>query len=80
MKQSRYTFNFCIKKSRLASDGKAPIYFRVTIDMDRKEKATNLFVNPKEWDSRFGLSTGKYKYSLILTESNHFCRKLKNKF
>jgi site-specific recombinase XerD len=66
MEQARYTFNFCIKKSRLAFDGKAPIYLRVTIDMDRKEKATNLFVNPDEWESKFGLSIGKDKYSLSL--------------
>ncbi len=68
MKQARYTFNFCIKKTRLASDGKAPIYLRVTIDTDRKEKSTNLFVTPGEWDQGFGLSRGKDKYSLSLNE------------
>ncbi len=68
MAQARYTFNFCIKKTRLAADGKAPIYLRVTIDMDRKEKATNLFVDPREWEPRFGLSTGSDKYSLSLND------------
>lgn len=68
MEQARYTFNFCIKKSRPAADGKAPIYLRVTIDTDRKEKATNLFVDPAEWESKFGLSTGSDKYSLSLND------------
>ena len=68
MAQARYTFNFCIKKTRLAADGKAPIYLRVTIDMDRKEKATYLFVDPREWEPRFGLSTGSDKYSLSLND------------
>ncbi len=68
MVQARYTFNFCIKKTRLATDGKAPIYLRVTIDADRKEKATNLFVYPGDWEPRFGLCIGKDKYSLSLNE------------
>lgn len=38
MEQLRHTFNLCIKKSRTNSESKATIYFRLTIDQDRKEK------------------------------------------
>lgn len=66
--QTRYTFGFCIKRTRLNSEGKAPIYLRITIDKDRREKAINLFVSPCEWDGKFELCRGKDKFSASINQ------------
>lgn len=42
---------FYIRNDKLRSDGKAPIYLRITVNGKRAEYAIKRFVDPKKWNN-----------------------------
>ena len=46
----RITVNFSLKKSKLGTDGKCPIYLRCTMDGQRVELSIGIFIAPETWD------------------------------
>lgn len=68
MKQARLTIGFSLKAAKQTPDGKAPIYVRLTINGIRKEIATNLKVDPKVWNQKFGIVVSRDRLSLELNK------------
>lgn len=56
MKSSTITILFLIQKSKLNNQGKCPIRCRVTLNKERKEFSTGLFIEPKLWDNKSQLA------------------------
>lgn len=52
MNTYRLTIRFVIAKNRTRNDGSAPLLCRLTYIEMRKQFATGIFINPKNWDSK----------------------------
>lgn len=52
MNTYRLTLRFVIAKNRTRNDGSAPLLCRLTYIEMRKQFATGIFINPKNWDSK----------------------------
>jgi hypothetical protein len=52
---------FLIEKSETSSDGRAPIYMRLTIEGKRREISLGTKINPLHWDKKKGRVTVKSK-------------------
>ena len=42
---------FYVKRSKMISDGTAPIYLRITVDSERVEISSKRYANPDKWNS-----------------------------
>ena len=62
----RITINFSIKKSKKRKDGKAPVYVRCTMNGNRIDLSTGIFVDEHNWDnSRQQLKGKKGEVSIL---------------
>lgn len=52
MKYNLFKILFLISPTRINKKGLVPLLCRITYDGERKQFATGLFVNPKQWDSK----------------------------
>lgn len=52
---------FYIKRTKLLKNGEAPIYVRLSFNKSKTEMGINRSVDPKTWNSEFGLVKGKSK-------------------
>lgn len=46
----RVTVNFSLKRSKSRADGKCPVYVRCTMNNQRFELSTGIFVVPESWN------------------------------
>lgn len=53
------TISLQLKKNKIREDGKAPVYLRITIDSQRIEHSTKMFIEPIKWDSAKQQAKGK---------------------
>ncbi|WP_430973815.1 tyrosine-type recombinase/integrase [Sunxiuqinia rutila] len=64
----RVTVNFSLKRSKSRADGKCPVYVRCTMDGQRFELSTGLFIIPDLWDERMQQVKGKNEESKTLNK------------
>lgn len=62
----RVTVNLQIKKSKVRSDGKCPIYARCTMEGKRIEISTGVFVHNSDWDEKAQILFGRSEKVKIL--------------
>ena len=62
----RVTVNFSLKRSKSRSDGKCPVYVRCTMNNQRFELSTGIFVVPDNWDDERQRNAGRTEKSKIL--------------
>ncbi len=62
----RVTVNFSLKRSKSRADGKCPVYVRCTMNNQRFELSTGVFVVPESWNDSRQLLTGKTEEAKIL--------------
>lgn len=55
-----FSILFWLHKTKINSDGMAPIYVRITIDGKRAECSTSKVIRPKGWNSKRGLPKPSY--------------------
>jgi site-specific recombinase XerD len=89
MKQT-FTVLFYLKKSKINSKGKAPIYVRVTVNGKRSEMSIKQFVEPSKWNpikqrlngSNYHLKTINKSIELVVNKINEIHNSLiqNNKF
>ena len=60
VKQS-FALLFYLKRKKMTSDGKVPIYVRLTIDGLEEEMSTGIKVNPIHWENSFKMVTSQDK-------------------
>jgi len=59
-KQS-FALLFYLKRKKMTSDGKVPIYVRLTIDGLEEEMSTGIKVNSIHWENSFKMVTSQDK-------------------
>ncbi|WP_159517988.1 site-specific integrase [Sunxiuqinia indica] len=64
----RVTVNFSLKRSKSRADGKCPVYVRCTMDGQRFELSTGLFIIPDFWDDKVQQIKGKNEESKTLNK------------
>lgn len=74
--ESKLITNFYVKKARKDRAGKAPIYFRITVNGKRAEISTNKKIEPDNWDSSSGKAAGRSESTRMI---NAQLTNLKNK-
>ncbi|WPQ65500.1 site-specific integrase [Chitinophaga sancti] len=52
-------YNFWLAKSKINSQGKVPIYMRITVGAERAEISTGIYINIKNWDEKRQTIKGK---------------------
>lgn len=62
----RVTVNFSLKRSKSRTDRKCPIYVRCTMNNQRFELSTGIFVVPDNWDDERQRNTGRTEDTKIL--------------
>ncbi len=62
----RVTVNFSLKRSKSRTDRKCPVYVRCTMNHQRFELSTGIFVIPESWNDSRQLVTGRTEESKIL--------------
>ncbi len=62
----RVTVNFSLKKTKSRTDGKCPIYVRCTLNNQRFELTTGIFVLPESWSDKKQQINGRKEETKIL--------------
>ena len=62
----RVTVNFSLKKSKSRADGKSPVYVRCTMNNQRFELSTGIFICSGSWDDEKQQVSGRSEESKIL--------------
>ena len=62
----RVTVNFSLKRSKSRTDGKCPVYVRCTMNHQRFELSTGIFVLPENWEDDRQRLSGKTEESKVL--------------
>ncbi len=62
----RLTINFSLKKLKSRTDGKCPVYVRCTMNNQRFELSTGIFICPESWDDERQQVAGRSEESKIL--------------
>ena len=62
----RVTVNFSLKRSKSRSDGKCPVYVRCTMNNQRFELSTGIFVLPESWEDDRQQIAGRTEETKIL--------------
>ncbi|MDE5417648.1 site-specific integrase [Labilibaculum sp. DW002] len=65
----RLTINFSLKKGRARVNGKAPIYVRLTMNGQRVELSSNIFVIPEKWDENGQQHKGQNDASMVINNT-----------
>jgi integrase len=68
MRNSTFSLCFFAKKSKLLTNGKAPLFLRITINGSRWETSLNIGVDKEKWDSRKEKARGFDKNSILVNE------------
>jgi integrase/recombinase XerD len=71
MHQEKITVLFIIKANRTNQKGLCPLNCRITVNRERKQFATGLFINPHYWESKLqkiNTLEANYKYINAQTE------------
>ena len=74
--ENKLITHFYVKKARKDKVGKAPIYFRITVNGERTEISTNKKIEPDDWDSKSGRALGRSESARMI---NAQLTNLKNK-
>ena len=72
----RVTVNFSLKKTKSRADGKCPVYVRCTMNNQRFELSTSIFICPESWDDDRQQVAGRSEESKIL---NNRLNKISNR-
>ncbi|WP_318349422.1 site-specific integrase [Aquipluma nitroreducens] len=72
----RVTVNFSLKKTKSRADGKCPVYVRCTMNNQRFELSTSIFICPESWDDERQQVVGRSEESKIL---NNRLNKIRNR-
>ena len=72
----RVTVNFSLKKTKSRADGKCPVYVRCTMNNQRFELSTSIFICPESWDDERQHVVGRSEESKIL---NNRLNKIRNR-
>ncbi len=72
----RVTVNFSLKKAKSRTDGKCPVYVRCTMNNQRFELSTGIFISPESWDDERQQVVGRSEESKIL---NNRLNKISNR-
>ena len=72
----RVTVNFSLKKSKSRADGKSPVYVRCTMNNQRFELSTGIFICPESWDDERQQVVGRSEEAKIL---NNRLNKIRSK-
>ena len=70
----RVTVNFSLKKAKSRADGKCPVYVRCTMNNQRFELSTGIFVLPESWNDEKQQVAGRTEEAKIL---NHRLNQIK---
>ena len=62
----RITVNFSLKRSKSRTDGKCPVYVRCTMNSQRFELSTGIFVVPESWNDEKQQVNGRSEENKIL--------------
>ncbi len=62
----RVTVNFLLKKTKSRTDGKCPVYVRCTMNSQRFELSTGVFVIPESWNDEKQQIAGRIEEAKIL--------------
>ena len=62
----RVTVNFSLKKTKSRADGKCPVYVRCTMNNQRFELSTSIFICPESWDNDRQQVAGRSEETKIL--------------
>lgn len=62
----RVTVNFSLKKTKSRADGKCPVYVRCTMNNQRFECSTGIFIQPDLWNANKQQFSGKSEEIKIL--------------
>lgn len=68
MKKSTFSICFFAKKSKLLSNGMAPLFLRITINGQRWETSLKIGVDKQKWDSRKEKSRGSDRNSNLVND------------
>lgn len=68
MRKSTFSICFFAKKSKLLTNGKAPLFVRITINGSRWETSLNIGVDGEKWDSKKEKARGFDKNSTLANE------------
>ena len=72
---STLNISFLIRKNRSNKQGEAPIYMRISVDVERVEIATGRYINLQNWNSKLNKAFPKKKGGIQI---NQFLDALKN--
>ena len=72
----RVTVNFSLKKSKSRADGKSPVYVRCTMNNQRFELSTGIFICSGSWDDEKQQVSGRSEETKIL---NNRLNKISNR-
>ena len=75
-KKMNFNVGFFIKRTKLLSNGEAPVYMRITAGGNRIDLGTNKSIDPKQWDSNACVAAGTNRNSKLL---NKYLQNLKFK-
>lgn len=64
----RLTIHFALKKLKSRVDGKCPVYVRCTMNNQRFELSTGLFISPDLWNDKLQQIRGRIEGSKTLSE------------
>ncbi len=62
----RVTVNFTLKRTKSRADGKCPVYVRYTMNNQRFECSTGIFIHPDLWNANKQQISGKSEEIKIL--------------
>ena len=62
----RVTVNFSLKRTKSRADGKCPVYVRCTMNNQRFELSTSIFICPESWDDKRQQVVGRSEEAKIL--------------
>lgn len=72
----RLTVNFSLKKLKSRADGKCPVYVRCTMNNQRFELSSSIFICPESWDDMRKQVVGRSEETKIL---NNQLNKISNR-
>ncbi len=72
----RVTVNFSLKRTKSRADGKCPVYVRCTMNNQRFELSTSIFIYPESWDDERQQIVGRSEEAKIL---NNRLNKISNR-
>lgn len=79
MKQKKATILFVISGVKTNSKGLCPLYCRITLNKERKQFSTGLFVNPNHWKNKLQkVSTQDSNYKFINSQIEQIQIKINN--